>query len=71
MSQLNNFEEWIEIAVEYNDDGGTARYAWCEEQFGKNIARWRNCGVVSDGRVLYKFKNEADAVLFALRWAGS
>jgi hypothetical protein len=38
---------------------------WCEKNFGKIGHRWSNVSSYTP----FVFKNEQDAVLFAMRWA--
>ena len=54
------------------------RFEWCEDHFGNSWSsvdgneRWNHSGYADDhpGMVSYAFVNEADATMFALRWAG-
>ena len=57
--------------IKGNNDKFTLIEQWCNEQFGNEYDSWR-VNVVSgwdDSHRCYRFRNEKDAVLFALRWA--
>jgi hypothetical protein len=53
------------------EDGHNVVWAWCVEQFGDpgilgtKAGRWN-----TDTYVKFVFQNEADAVLFSLKWGG-
>lgn len=42
-----------------------ATYFWCIDTFGPESERWH---IHFSHEVIYEFKNEEDAVLFALKW---
>jgi hypothetical protein len=53
------------------EDGRNVVWAWCCEQFGDpgilgtKTGRWN-----TDSHLKFRFHNEADAVLFSLKWGG-
>jgi len=53
------------------EDGVNVVWAWCCEQFGgpgilgTKAGRWN-----TDTYVRFRFRDEADAVLFSLKWSG-
>jgi hypothetical protein len=70
MNQYNFTRRWH--TVNYDFDNHDAVYNWCTENFGKQDkkpdawSRWRNlyaCAI--------QFRDEADYVLFLLRWGDS
>ena len=67
------------IIVNKLPDGGVERVRWCNDHFGCGIRLYGDTaglpGVWENhagefGKVEYHFANEADAVLFALKWVG-
>jgi hypothetical protein len=53
------------------EDGVNVVFAWCREQFGDpgplgyKLGRW-----CTDSLLKFLFRDEADAVLFSLKWGG-
>lgn len=53
------------------EDGVSVVFAWCCKQFGNpgnlglKVGRWN-----TDTYTKFLFRDEADAVLFALKWSG-
>ena len=60
-----------EYAMMYRTDTGVlVTWNWCKETFGDpQEAGWWYDDVIGHGIRTFHFNNEADAVLFALKWA--
>ena len=67
--------EWKYKIVIYTEDWQSAE-TWCDEVFGDFGLRWYKLGIdpaqwflEDDFETTWYFKNEADAMLFKLKWA--
>jgi hypothetical protein len=61
-----------ELRSTYREENGVnVVWAWCREQFGDpghlglKVGRWN-----TDTHLKFLFRDEADAVLFTLKWGG-
>jgi hypothetical protein len=49
----------------------TARYEWVIEKFGKSGVKWKHFLDSNHRWQSYGFVEEEDAIMFALKWAGT
>ena len=66
--------KYIIIVDDFPSGNGTIRPNWCKENIGIMGVRWQHSPIgyqTVPGKVVYGFKREADAMFFALKWAGN
>lgn len=63
----NFYDDWHKVVIEYSNYT-VAQTNWCTERFGIHNLKWSAVMDLKNKKVLFKFKNKDDALMFLLKF---